>query len=558
MSSVGSSDSSNSTNRQDEAIRRAREEAKKSEADLVKKQTRQMRRANEQHYAELERLKQEHRTQMEAFKESAHTDINERDHRYQKDMDEMRGLYRKQLQESADETQRRESTLRKTSEAELEQIKSRTKAQSEAQSTSMNKNIRDKDETYATATEQSREAQQEAIAKNKERVERHYEAQLNTLKEERNQKVGTLQKEYEEYRQNTQGRIRDQDLRHMQQQQRSSDNLVKTVQKERLAAQDSTSLLREGFRDATETTRDRFQKAAQKEREISQMARNSLAGSVNERIDNQVERLESDNERLRDAKIRDEVLLRHQVKREVGNIKEGYQKNVEAYKQERDEIVRTQNDRGRQDLMKVHEQTSKQTVEMARQNRLNQEDANRIHRSAYENLRSDFGVRHDQAKTLADQRVKNIHEVTSQEKSRIMEKQLEDHTINQQVKQDELRSLQATMEADKQQTVLRMKDQLNKQEVQHTEKMVQVVAKYEKQIQTLKDQMIRDKKLSDENLKRVTDELQRAHKTGMDQIASQNRERIRQVGQQHNEELRSVNKRHEEKLDQVVGELKRG
>ncbi len=64
MSSVGSSDSSN-RNESTEVQRRNGGEAKKSESELVKKQARELRRLNEQHYADLERLKENHQSQME-------------------------------------------------------------------------------------------------------------------------------------------------------------------------------------------------------------------------------------------------------------------------------------------------------------------------------------------------------------------------------------------------------------------------------------------------------------------------------------------------------------
>ncbi|NJL25632.1 MAG: hypothetical protein HC902_10965 [Calothrix sp. SM1_5_4] len=112
MSSVGSSDSS--SNPRDEVVRRNREDYQKKEAELVKKQAKELRRLNEQHYAEMERIKNDHQSQMENLRKASTDTISARDHRYQKEIEDIRTMYRKQAQASADESQRREESLRET------------------------------------------------------------------------------------------------------------------------------------------------------------------------------------------------------------------------------------------------------------------------------------------------------------------------------------------------------------------------------------------------------------------------------------------------------------
>ena len=137
------------------------------------------------------------------------------------------------------------------------------------------------------------------------------------------------------------------------------------------------------------------------------------------------------------------------------------------------------------------------------------------------------------------------------------ELEAQNHTATQQAHQDDMKALRATLDDDKRGSMVGLRDQLQKQEVQHTERMAQVVAKYEKQIQTLKDQLEHERRGNDTNLKRSVEEMQRTHKTSIDQLESQNRDRLHQLNVQHNEEIKEINKRNDEKLNQVLAEVKK-
>ncbi|MGZ3723692.1 MAG: hypothetical protein ACXVA9_12205, partial [Bdellovibrionales bacterium] len=86
MSSVGSSDSSNPSRAQEETIRKNREASQNAESDMVKKQAKEIRRLNEEHYAEVEGLKQAHQAQMNDLRKATGTEITERDHKYNSDV----------------------------------------------------------------------------------------------------------------------------------------------------------------------------------------------------------------------------------------------------------------------------------------------------------------------------------------------------------------------------------------------------------------------------------------------------------------------------------------
>ncbi len=554
MSSVGSSDSSN---RQDEVVRRNREQAQSGESDLIKKHKTEMRRMNEAHYAEIENLKQAHSKQMEEMQKLSHDAVSERDHKYQQEVEELRGMHRKALAQTADENLRREDTLRKASTSDVNQSKQRNDSRFEKLSEDYSTKIRQADKMREDALASGREAQQKAIAENRQKLEKAYEKQLSSVKEERNEKVNGLQNQYTDYRQNAEGRLKSQELRHMQDQHRSSDNLLRSVRHEREASQDSQEILRDGFKDGLETMRDRFDKSIKNERAAQSMVADNLKTNAVDRIDNQVRRLENEKEDLKNMKVREQLQSKQQRDEEIKHVKEAYGKNIDNYKEQRDEVLRSSNERNSKDIASVREEMGKQLTDTNRFYRGKLEENNKIQRSAYINAKGEYEGRQEQAQVMANQRVRNVFDKAQEEKTRLMQMQSETHIAAQQSRQEEVKALRDQLDAEKADAITRMQEQMRKQEVAHTEKLGFIVGKYEKQITGLKDQVVKEKRNGEENLKRTVDELQRAHKLAIDQVEFKNRDRMRQVSQSQSEELRTVNKRHEEKLDQVLAEVKK-
>lgn len=556
MSAVGGSDGSNRKS-DNEAIRRKFEDFRKKESEMVKKHQRELRRISEQHNAEVERLKADHEAQMKSLQRGSTDAITARDHKYNKEMDELRNVHRKQLQTAAEDNQRREETLRKATQGDMQAQKQNTDDRFEKLSNDYKADLKRMDESFQNALDEGRESQQMAIKSNREKLESAHEREQRLLREDRDNSIRHLQKQFNDYRTITNREKKAHQIKDMQDANRNSDTLMHAVRNERNARQDSEQILRDGFEDGLMRMRERYDKALEKQSDAHRMTTDDLKAGVVNRVDNQVRRLENQLTEAKENNTRKELQLKNQMRREVANFRDAAQKSIESLEYQRDESIRATNESSQRDIQKVRGELENQMVENNRFYRGRMEEQNRINRHAYDQLKGDLEARNMATQDLTDARIKHIVGVTEEAKSRLIELNKENHTANQRLKADQMKALRAAMEDDKQQAVNRLQDQMRKQELQHAERMNQVVAKYEKQLQTLKDQMVRERKLSDESMKRMTEELARVHKMEVDQVEAKNREKVRQLGTKHSEELRQVNRRHEEKLDQVIGEMKK-
>jgi len=554
MSSVGGSDSSSSNK---EAARRPQEDFRNRESDLVKKHRKELRKLSEQHYAQIEKLKEDHEQQINLLKNATRENVSERDHQYQKEIEGMRSLHRKQIQGISEENQRRETSYRDATQGDMKSLKDRNENRFNELNQDYKESLQSETKTFEKGISEAREAQEAAVEKNKQRLMAAHKEEVGALKEERNDTVRNLQNSYNQYREITNRERRDTQIRHLQDQHRASDNLLRVVGNERKSREDAHAILRDGFEDGLQKQKEGYEKAMRQERENQSLGSDQLKTTVFKRINDQVQSLENDNMSLRDSNVRAELKSKNETNREIKNIRDAYQRNVEHYKDQRDELVTEFNDRNHEDLEKVNKDYRKLMMNDNRFYRTKMDEQNRIFRNSYDSIKSDFEARNDQTAKKADQRVLNMYENTEKEKSRLIELQTETHAAGQRQKQDEIKKVRDSLETERVEMTARFEDRIRKQETQHAERMNLVVNKYEKQIQSLKDQIARDKNLADENLRRVTDEMTRSHKNQMDQLEAKNRERMRQINVQHGSEMQSVTKRHEERMDQVIGELKK-
>lgn len=554
MSTISGSDGSS---RADEKIRKTREEAKERESDIVKRHHREMRRITEQHVAELQKIKQDHANQLKEYQRESQETINARDHKYQKEMEGLRNMHKKQLQNVAGDASKNVDLTRKVANDEVTQAQLRNDARVKDLTADFTRNLKAKEESTQRAMSELREANQKSVQEYRENINKKHAKELELVQEERQREISEVGAQSMQYRKVTEGRIRDQDLRHQQDRQKSSDDLEDAVMRERQNQAQNEKILRDGFSAGLNKTRKRFEEKMSAEREKIDAAQGKTKEQVYERINNQLRGLERRNVNLKDQNARDQVRYKHQADQQVGNLREAYQGNLEVAQRERDEAIRQGNERNHKDITKVNEKNSRLMVDMNRDflERMNtQED---IHKTSVDAIESDFQAQQTMTRANADNRVKHIVSETEADKERLAEYFDNNRQVSAKSHREEMLELKHKFETEKREGIDRIKNTMRKQELEHAEKSASLVAKYEKEIARLNDELVRVRRNNDEDLKRLASEMSRQHKMELDAQQLQYQERMRKTQDLHSDEMRKTNKVHQERVDQLVTTLKK-
>lgn len=554
MSTINSADNSS---RQDDVIRRNREDARQSESEMVKKHQKELKRLAEQHHADLERLEKSHQRQITELKKQTQDSISKRDHRYQKEIDGLRDLHRKQLQETATNAAKNVELTRKTTGNEVEMSKARNDQRVQDLNDSYRESLTKAEQNHEEQLNRVREEQQKSVQDYRERMNTKHQKEVEILTENSQKEAQDKDLRDRNYRRTTEARYREQEMRHMLGQQKASEDLVDAVKHERLSQTENEKVLRQGFKEGLQTMRERYDEAVGREREAAETASRGTKADVYERVTGQMRSLERENSEIKQQNVRNELNMKREKDREVQNTKTAYQANVEEALKARDQAVRDNNAINSRDIHAIREKDSALMMKQSQQFLEKMDGQEARHKTDIDVMEGAFNARLDHGKNVTDQRVKQILNQTEADKARLAEYHDTSLQALSRGYRDETTELRLALEKDKLQTVERMKDLVRKQEIQHNDKLQALSAKYEKEIMRLSDELNKTKRNHDEEMKRVVSQMQRNHQNELDAQNLQYQEKMRKTQDQHSEEMRVSTQRNQERFDQLITTMKK-
>ena len=557
MSSVSGSDNSASRN-QDEILRKKREEYSQRESDLVKKHRSEIQRINQQHYQELENVKKNHENQMQNLRNQSRNNQAKRDHKYQKQMNDLREMHRKQITDLSKSGQDKVEKLRAARDQEVMQLKQKHGSQVEQIQNQNEKNFLTAESRFQKSMDSQRDAQKKALTNQREKLVDRATQERKSLSESHNTRHSNLQKSYSDYREHTTSKMRDQEIRNFNDKQRSEDNMIAQLRRERRNHNDAVALMKEGFDESLAQQRDRFHRAEQKRQAAQELSRDQLKSSVADRVNSQVRRLEQDKVDLESKNVLDAVKNQKRTNLQIKNLTRDYQAKLENMQDQKDEAVRQANMSNRDDILKVHEENKKLMKSQARYYLDERHLENSKNRQAINSLETDFESRIQQSNQNADQRVERVMTTETDKTQRMQQKYEEARATLQENHHKDILELRENYMKDRDQAINNLKSQMQKREIEHADRMNQIQNEHKKKMAALNDELVKTKQSGDMRNKQLVKDMKRSQETQLESQKMRYEGQLSEAREAHSREIAALNKRHEEQLDQVLNTIRKG
>jgi hypothetical protein len=116
----------------------------------------------------------------------------------------------------------------------------------------------------------------------------------------------------------------------------------------------------------------------------------------------------------------------------------------------------------------------------------------------------------------------------------------------------ELGELRNKFAAERQTAIENLKEQMRERETQHSVRLNTIQRKYQKEIQALKDEMVRNKKSKDQNHKTTVEGLVSQHERDKASQEMRHKNQVNELQEGHRKEIAKINQRHEEQLNQIL------
>lgn len=555
MSSVGNSDSA--SKRSDELLRRQREEANARESDLIKRQSQEIRRINEKHFDEVESLSKTHEERLSNTQDQARKNFSRQDMKHSREIENLREMQRKQLTSQVKESQRKIETSRAASEARVELAQRQLDERQADMALRHKLDISKKDDDFNRALSHLKEKQTQAIDGNRSDLVDKYKNEQKTLVDTYQREKAETQRAHRSESETLKSQMKSQELKHMYDRQRSSDHLVKSLQRERLGQAESQGLLRESFNGSLEKQRSRFNEELARREGLTQQAQDEQRGQVFDRINRQVTRLEDQNADLKAVNVQDQVKTKRIADQQIANVKTSYEGNIRHLEAQREEMLNQSNRLKAEAVNEIRSEADQQVQRNARY----QQDQRQLEvgkqREAYLSLKSDTEAASLQKDQLTQKRVEVILDSSQTESQRLEKYYKQNLETFRESQRGQLQKVREQHLEERRAVVERLKDQMRAQETSHQVKIENIKQKYEKQLLEINDGRMQEKKSSANHLKTTVDQLTRTHQADLEAQSIQFKTKIEKTQSQHEQELKKLNQRHQAQLDSVLEQVRR-
>ncbi|WP_413291435.1 hypothetical protein [Bdellovibrio sp. HCB337] len=304
MSSVGGASDSK---RQDDRVRKTREDYESREAENQKRQKAEMEHLNKKHYAEINRITADFDREMDELKSHYRQNLNERDQSNIRKVDEVRNLYKEQLRKKTEENDGDRRQMRNAFNGAIQKQKSISEMQKDNLIENHQSEINQQGEKFQEMSLRNRQELKESLGDHDQKLKDAHGREMNATIKDRDTQLGNKDRDNKELRKAYEGKLNAERRQREAESSRWNQKYKDTVANNN---EEKTDTMRtQGFvlRGELDELNRKYNNAINKKYEQLDDANQELRDSVNDRLNGQVRSKQSQIERL-SSKLNHEMI----------------------------------------------------------------------------------------------------------------------------------------------------------------------------------------------------------------------------------------------------------
>lgn len=549
MSSVSGS---NGNSGSDDVTRKMRDEYRKKEAALIKKHQKELAAVDKKYSQEVSSLKNQNESTVKNLRAKTGDSLNYRDQRYQKEIDELRTMHNKQIERLMADNAQKSEVQRDAARGEVKQANLGKEDRTQALNEKFNQAVARNEQNYNAQVERLREEQRESVEKIRNDLTEAHKKETERQRDYTGEKISELKNNLQSTRTNSNQRLRSQEIQHMNDKGRiQSNNMDNHIRKER-THNETMEEMREGYGENLKSEKQKFADQMAKNSQLRAQFEEDFSNTVQDRMAGREGRLEREVIEAREEAVKARVKANRDASREVGAIRDGYQTKYEYLEQARKDTLTNANEINADNIKKVRAEAD-QIVSATNRQVADKADTEVFrYRQALDSTKQDFAVREKYKSDSADNRVLTVREKALQEEKRLREKYQANLEVLKEGHESETKDVRFVMEKDKNNSLLTLKDEIQKKEGDHQRQMATLTGKYEKRIAELNDQFVREKRLRDNREKQLVTDLKRAQDSQLEAVKLKYEEANKATNAQHSKEMQDVTRRQKDQIDNIM------
>lgn len=541
------STSSVDSNRKAQNASKTREQAKQQEAQLKKKHAEEVNRLQKMHGEKVREMQQAHEQQLESVRTRGQGALSDKDRKYQDEINKIKNTHTQATINSKQNHERNVRQIQSGNQAQLEKTEQVYDSQMNSLSKNYETDLSRKEKTFTAAVDEMRDGQQEALHNQKERLEGRYTKDQNILSNSRDKKINELTNQLQTIREQKNAEIKGLKVQNMSDRQKSQENTMDIVTQERKTHGLHSENMRDQYADNLDELREKYGTYNRESRSGRALELENMKTMAEQRNTQQVGTLER---RIREIKSNhdnqrfvDHTSFRDEKKEYLTATKEALQKA----EQQRSMVVDAANARTASEIKDINSRNAEILDRQGKyyQGRLGEMEIK--YDESVENQVKGLAIENRLDKLKGDQRTDKLTYLLTKEKNDLEGYYKEMLSEKDRIHKDAMVEQRMNMLKERNQAVGKLEDRLREVDAKNTEKMNQLIMRYEREHSYVRDEHKAEKKRMVEHHNRRIEELEKGHKFQLEseKLSAKNREdqmkakferNISQIEVKHDEE----------------------
>lgn len=547
MSSISASD----RNRQNEDVRSTREEYQDKEAELIKKQKKELARLEQRHSEAIDNIKKDFNEEIAGLRNKNREMLTKKDVDNQEKIDKVRSMYLEQIKRKSEDMASRQEAADTSFQDQLAKEKIIHAQQVDNLKRNFDNSLQERDRQIQDFTTKSREEVKDTIAERTDKLGRKHDNEMKVMTEDRDRSLSAMQKTLDDVKAIDENELKTERRSRQGEIDRMNHSFMNTYRNQEyqnnVLLDNKTAVLTE----ARAGMQKRYQDALEQKLASLDKARENLEDQVDERLDRDVRSAKSELAKVKNDKIVETITNRRLRDLEQTHLQRAYEARMDDLNRERGQMLEKANDVTHERVDQVLNRTEGLLQETNRNDKLRMDMINLKHREDRGQLEVSHKNQVDYLQTRTDDRVKKILHETN--------KTLQASDINKSKTIDEIKNTYYdTLAAQREtqtdalnDTRLRMEQRLRENEMKAQNKHEETVNFFEGKLEKLEDDKRTEaKKIEDTFVQKISAQ-EKSHK--MEMATQEQKFEIKSAQQEeiHQKELDRLERRHQEQMQNL-------
>ena len=483
--------------------------------------------------------------------------LSEKEKRYQSEIEKVKNTSTQQAKNSAQNYDRQVRQMQEEHEGELNKTNQIHDSQIESLSNTYERDTKKKEEDFSKAVDYMRNEQQDALSDQRERLESRYSRDANVLRDQQDSKINQLSNQLQTTREQKNAEIKGLKVQNMSDREEMEADKLSLLTQERKTQEMHKNNMRDQYSKNLDEIREKYGRYNNESRSGRALELENMKTIAEERNNKQVGALERRIREMNAEQDNERFLTQKSFNEEKKTYMNATKEALQKAELQRSQVYDAANERTKSEIRDI---TSRNSEILDRQGKYYQERIGQMEVKYDESIGNQvksLEVENQQDRQKAEARQAKMNYLMGKEKNDMEDYYKELLAEKDRGHKDAMTDQRIAMLKERNEVVGKLEGRIREVDAKNTEKMNQLIMRYEREINLMKDEHKAEKKRMSDQFNKRMDEVDKSHKFQLESERLSAKSREDQLKAKFDRNISQMEIKHDEEKIRMATVLKK-